>query len=758
MRTWPDANCSRRTAGVLGGRCTAILWVLAGCLVLMAACLSGCGSSGVAAPPAGAVATTGTVTGYLFTPAGADAGAPLEQTTVIAATPEPPTGMKPLNGAVLSIENTTVGVTTGADGRFTLQNVPAGPQALLVAAEGKTGTWRLTVVAARTLRLGTAKMTREQAFQMLQDAGELPSPESTLVAGSQQPLPAGTILSTEDASEFPHYHQTTVARPAWLFLVDPYCLSGFAHPVKHVLVDDATGEVTAFARSYWPRLNDIDIWRPLGQRAGPDMLHEPTQLPDVQPRYSALAPMADIMQAVGPRDHIPECEGGESEWWSICIAGTNEEAFRWAALNMYDALPAGHRTYIKPGPSATFGAVYRPVFDDYNSRMKPCDTFFLYMATHAGVEGEADDSSAWGVSPAKADGDVPNGEIMFKRTDESLGQQQSQWLTPQNFLLSRVNACHIIVVIDMCYAGKTLEAAQQFFPRQLKNLTGRAAVVITSTDVNAQATFRIPGVLTSLGVFDPGSLFGNEIIAKGLAGLAPSALETQFKDIVGRGDAPVAKEQAAKLWVRPIEEGETCIPPTDAAPDEVTGKLTTAAGEPIAGHSVVIYTHDPDAEAADSSVGTRWVSLDTKSNAAGRYTFSSVPVGEYRIVPALAPAGSYWDPSGRDIIKKSGRGIDGQDFVRRQAGKVALTVPVIGADGKPMADVTVKLDHSSGLIYRAWTCALGMAVFTDISPGHCVLTVEVPAAPSGFQWVPPLMEFDLGAQDLTTDPFQLLPM
>lgn len=585
--------CNRGVGFPLAAPRASVVATLLGVVAISLLLAAGCGG-GRHPPQAARVPIVGLVTGFVYVPQGwvAPGDGTLEHTVVFAEIATPPPGTRALVGARVTIEDSAVTATTGPNGRFELRDVPPGPQAMRIDYQGASGLWRLTVVAGDAVCPGVARMTREEVLQLLQDRvlSGLASPETVLVDLSQQPLPAGTSVATEDPRSAPSYYERILRAPAWLALIDPYPGYAYGHPVWFALVDDATCALTVDYRLYWPLVNQIPLWHDEGDRVGPDMAVTPTS-PPTAPDMTAAA-FADLL----PQDHIPECEAEESRWYCLFVQGNHGLAFDQAVLNMSSAfrtvLPDCWQAIVRPGATEEFAVTYAARFDLVKSTIQPCDVFFLYIAAHG---------ASW-VDRQKVAHGTP--DILFERTDESLGFSRSEYVTPKDYRLGELRCCHIVVVQDTCFSGLALhEPAVGRWPDILKTMTGRAATVIASAGPASSARYieqNHLGVLFGYG--HTGSYFEREFRQSGLVGLGPDELAGRWNYLTHEGRLPVVAEQEGRLWRRPRQEGETCLPPVEPPPvsctdeDELNNCCNTAdpMGDSSCGRGTISEPDDID--------------------------------------------------------------------------------------------------------------------------------------------------------------------
>ena len=240
---------------------------------------------------------------------------------------------------------------------------------------------------------------------------------------------------------------------------------------------------------------------------------------------------------------------------------------------------------------------------------------------------------------------------------------------------------------------------------------------------------------------------GGDGVPAGHGGLASSRRSGTVEARGGKGDPPgsVLGEHAGKKGA----EGEEC----PGLRGTINGRLTEADGTPI-GNFQVTLTNLGD--------GT---TVETFTDAQGRYAILEVPPGDYEIVPDAAGSQAYWEPAKRTVAKVAFQDLVDQDFVRRaqvQEG-YTVTVPVLCEEGQPKDGVVILL-WGGGLTdtLQAITGAggvEGLADFNFIPPGLYkakVDSVQSPPPPT-YEWTPYETEVHVLNGDVMTVVFQPVP-
>lgn len=179
-----------------------------------------------------------------------------------------PAGASALSGAevrAFDIHGVLLGTaTTAADGSFSMDGLPTGYARFEARADAQSAlpdaVIEATIVPGAVIALGRAYPVDRAAASAAALAGV---PAEALVAGSLNPLPAGTLVYPQHDDVRPVIgSRPTRVLPAdeWLFLVDPEPLTDFGHPVEYVFVDASTGAVTRIGTSYPPLANHGVLW------------------------------------------------------------------------------------------------------------------------------------------------------------------------------------------------------------------------------------------------------------------------------------------------------------------------------------------------------------------------------------------------------------------------------------------------------------------------------------------------------------------
>ncbi len=312
--------------------------------------------------------------------------------------------------------NAQVG-TLGADGVYvaptTLPEIPV----LLVRATRagnpvKSGYAVVTLQADDELEL-----TREQAIEVvkIEVIAGLNSPGDAAafglhgVVGPEDRIQPYRPPGDDSGSSSTGRELRGSAGGSWYLLVDEAPLSGWVHPVIHVLVDARTGALTRQPDPWYALLNGQPLWGRIsdrlqsaevvhmGERLRADLLPPPgapaasgTSRTAARPAAASPAP-AEVPPI--PRTFLPDpdacpCVGG-TRYHAVIAALSPEESALVRSARAMEAVLAGNRFSVT---TLTFGGASRLVstLDGLRSKIRPCDVLVVMVlghGIHGGVQG-----------------------------------------------------------------------------------------------------------------------------------------------------------------------------------------------------------------------------------------------------------------------------------------------------------------------------------------------------------------------------------
>lgn len=231
-------------------------------------------------------------------------------------------------------------------------------------------------VAALLLTAAPARaITRAQAVATVINNVILPHPQAGFIRafGPQSPVSPGTIVY-DGFTSTPLF---SVPSTSWLFWLDTYPETRFAHATVFVLVNDASGLVTVqTSGSYWPIIGTTTYYRNTNDRASgsPDLIYEGG---DIEPGP----------QSQPARVYLPEPQLlGETYFPDACaiiICGENPGAnpdfqadidTAKAICGVAGVPPGNVKTIINKSPQA--------VLDSLANAKKKCPKLFVFVIAH----------------------------------------------------------------------------------------------------------------------------------------------------------------------------------------------------------------------------------------------------------------------------------------------------------------------------------------------------------------------------------------
>lgn len=474
-----------------------------------------------------------------------------------------PAGFTPVAGASISVAGHG-GTSTGADGTFSMTNVPAGSQKLQINPKtGAASTVALTVVPDAVIRPGDPPITRDAAVVLVKQA--LTADQTLAGAGiwaSQQPLPAGVKVGSAlwfGDAKGPTY---VTASTQWLVYADLYPFLRFGHEVTCYFVDAQTGALTKLDSDSWPALNSFAYYHPAntGAPASPDEVQPPPN--------RAAAPFA---QASSLSDLFSRARAGRAtgSTYALLVRGASSlntqpdivsvKGFfgtapipKAAEVDVVDtpALPAG----TDPGTEIV------KHFNALAAKTKESDTFVLYISSHGLIHSK--------VGSYQTPSDLDYHTVLEGNPGGKLD--------PTTLDFTTVKACNIVLIIDTCYSGMWIALLQT----QLTGLPGKHVVVATSANFKRSAADSEGNPVTVGGKTvtpKPGGLYTQSLALGFLGGFAGPDL---YADMSAAHAVSVPVVQAywdyahmrygtdprlyqdPQLWQRPLVDGEGCFSET----------------------------------------------------------------------------------------------------------------------------------------------------------------------------------------------------
>jgi hypothetical protein len=526
-------------------------------LLFLLACLVaflGCGGSGNDSNTNPAL--RGRVEGYAFLQSGA---------IVLGNAATPPAGAMALSGATLTIDGKSGSNTTDASGKFLVTDVPIGQRKLLVSGGGAPMLEvPLTVIGSATIPTGAFAVSRTQAIDAAKSAAAgLGTVADFQILAPQQPLPAGVelkpALGGDDGKDSPAL-TVTLTSPQWLVFVDQQPGTRFQHPAAYFLIDAATGVVTTRNVSSWPRINGVSHYADDDKNAtAQDLIQPGTRKAEPQRIREAVVRATRTVT----RDHVPGAT--DPKTYALLIGGNSRSDMAEDIVNVKEQLfgegglsgPAEISTWT-PAESVNPDALaqIKKLYNDICNKARPEDTILVYITSHG--------SKAGGVYIQK-------------------GVESDESVTPDDIFYpyieldtSRCAACHVIFIIDTCYAGAQLsDMATKSPPHAGQKLTILASSSSTETSGGITRTRRIASGKAMGAVFTNAFLNALREFSLANGGARQGNLPQIFNNAVTIMNSPTQHPQTSFQW-----DGTSCGPPptlVSVAPASVTAKHTVGS-------------------------------------------------------------------------------------------------------------------------------------------------------------------------------------
>lgn len=537
-------------------RTVATILVVVALLVLIGC--GGGGGGGSSSPPP--VSRIGAIEGFIFS--GPGGGPPI----TLGATATPPSaGLVPLAGASVAVADSTGAATTEANGHFLLRGATAGLRTLRVTpAGGAPADFPVTILGDATIRVGEPTVKRQQAMELVKQAVAQSIPlENAFILGPQQPLPAGVRVAPamgDDKGEDDPSLVTRPSSPQWFFFVDTESDAYFQHPVRYFFVDAESGNVTIRDATSWPTINSLNYYADRNVNlTSPDMIQAPAGARSVS--SGAPAPAEVKASPVVTRSHEPGLE--DPKTFGLLVVGAKDlRSFVENRIQVQGLI--GRGGIPPPGEVRVLELERRETvlrqFEEICSRAGAGDTLVFYLTTHGTKDG---------------------GALLASRDtfEDGSVRARQEYIRPEDFDFSKCRACHILVIVDTCFAGHWKE---KLGPK-LAGLQGREAVLMTSSDTAHIAYGFIKNT-------EP-SRFTSPVVRafRGLAGpdgtqkVDPARVFEFAKGELENSEDPDVRQQNPQFFQRVPNPDETCagvrLSPASATVT-ANGRVTLTVVEP----------------------------------------------------------------------------------------------------------------------------------------------------------------------------------
>jgi hypothetical protein len=405
-----------------------------------------------------------------------------------------PAGAVPRAGEDLEVRNLweqlLATVVTGADGGFDVTGLEPGVM-LFVDLSGPDLRVPVTAYPGADVTLGRDfPVSRDDAA-----AAVLANvPAEALVAGTLQPLPAGTLVSPRGVDPATSPEASVLATAAWFFYVDLEPWLRQSHDAAYYFVDADTGAVESVDVEERPRINrgriwsdDFELFRYLLDGQG-NQIAEPTeetvQVPVVPAFLTAPAPLSVLAQS-----------NGNDRTFFLILQTDNSTDQRADALNMSlfaraQGVPQENIIVVR----FPAGSVAKRGDTEYDFQLATLKnqieelidpaTLVVYMTTH----GPRDEQAGKGT-----------GEATIQYAD------REHFWKPERFEWTDLGAARVRVILDMCYARMFGLGVLAEFNELPENERPDLQIFCSSLETERSVTFPLFMNTFSFGLLTPGS-------------------------------------------------------------------------------------------------------------------------------------------------------------------------------------------------------------------------------------------------------------
>jgi hypothetical protein len=386
------------------------------------------------------------------------------------------------------------------------------------------------------------------------DVQKTASLDSVVILGPQSPLAAGTVitptLGNDDGDADPSL-DFVPARSSWFFYVDLAPAARMQHTVRYYLVDVASGALTEADRSSWPAIGGVVTYHDMDQNlASMDLIQADAGI------QAGSAPMA--LPPLPPPRRMAD---PTATTHAVLIQGDTDSAMAADIQNIKaifgnGGVPPASVVTITPSLDGTIAHPANQAAQaiaDACAASKPQDTVFVYVTSHGAVNGPAELVAFDGNGQAQARDDLffieSGGPVVPGRGDMRA--------------LGSCNACHIIVIMVSCYAGRLLSP-----PTLFSKLTAQGTdfVFMTATDGNHTSWSAHPW---TIGI-PTGDIFTTNLLAEFHA---QSFNGADFHNVFASTKQDLASFTTFKPWLGPAvrEQNPQIYPPMAVGNMQVGG-------------------------------------------------------------------------------------------------------------------------------------------------------------------------------------------
>lgn len=329
------------------------------------------------------------------------------------------------------------------DGLYTAPRQIPDPPVFIVRARSQRNPGITATATVILLSASDIRITREQAIKVVKEKviDKLPNKEGVVAFGTQQPLASGDEIKPFSSSNGQTTAERGIQSPCWFFMVDEAPIFLFAHPVRYVFVDCATGEMTEKPETFFPVINGQIFWDSVTERAmSPDRVFVGSaaegalgaleKRSNVRP-FSAHRPL--LQSVFTPNPAACDCPDGPQKV-ALLVAGA--DGWRDDFLSNVDRMAVVLRqegfidTRILSDSSPEL--VRQEIQTRLRRLIRPCDLFLFYYSGHGLKEGTMKVGTA-----------AEEGNLDYNDLAEDL---------------QAIVARRKIIILDTCYAGSAISA------------------------------------------------------------------------------------------------------------------------------------------------------------------------------------------------------------------------------------------------------------------------------------------------------------
>jgi hypothetical protein len=405
---------------------------------------------------------------------------------IISSNNSAQTGFSPLNNATASISGQTETIKTDVNGHFLLEKIKPGLQKLIISNDkGNKNEFPVTVITDATINPGEAKIKQDEALNLLKNKfiSEKLELKKLLIMGPKHPLPKGVIVASALGNFNGEPDQANAFRlngNYWFFYVDPSMEQQFQHSVKYYFVNADSGEIVSRDGTSWPLINTLSYYEEYDDETlkSEDLIQLPSERPDNTQAINIKNLKEKLFSVLS---HVPGSDCPDAQTFVLIIQGDKGGNFAGSAAEMNTFLqaqgvPAGNITQFQTFNSLDPEHQMLGIMEALYTKMRPCDTFYLYITTHSSK------------TPAFYFQKLGDPDL-FNKTRNPLFSSDKIVMLASTFQIIKCPACHVTIVIQSCYSGGYI-TGEGFnnFSRVLDSKPGVQALIMTSSAAEKPST------------------------------------------------------------------------------------------------------------------------------------------------------------------------------------------------------------------------------------------------------------------------------